>query len=176
MKLQLYCLIAIITLSVSRANAQYSAIRVNTLGLATGTINVGVDVAVADKWSIDFSAYYNPIPKINTLAFTAGVRRWRFEPHVGAFWGLHSTTARYDIGNNTNHYKGWLSGVGATYGYSWMLSTRWNFTLEGGLGVFYMQDKKQARYTPPMDDIFIYHYRRVVVAPSKLEISFSYLF
>lgn len=171
-----FLIIAICTLSFSTAKAQHTAVRVNALELARGTINAGIDIAVTDKWSVDLSARYNPIPKMNVMAFTAGIRRWRFEPHVGAFWGLHSTTARYDIENKTNHYKGWLSGIGATYGYSWKLSTRCNFTLEGGLGVFYMQDKRQKRNTSPMEDTFIYHYRRIVVAPSKLEISFSYLF
>lgn len=162
------------------ANAQYTAVRVNALGLVTGTLNAGVDIAVADKWSIDVSALYNPLKtnafRCQALALTAGVRKWRFEPHVGAFWGLHTTAAKYDFGDKIQHYDGWLTGIGASYGYSWMLSTRWNFTLEAGLGLFYMQDKRQSYYTPPLDDIFIYHYRRLVLAPSKLEISFSYLF
>lgn len=42
---------------VNQVAAQYSAVRVNALGIVTGTLNAGVDVAVADKWSVDVSAY-----------------------------------------------------------------------------------------------------------------------
>ena len=45
------------------ASAQYSAVRVNALGWATGTLNAGVDVAVAQKWSVDVSGYWNPIDR-----------------------------------------------------------------------------------------------------------------
>ena len=34
-----------LTITVSTASAQYTAVRVNTLGLVTGTINMGVDIA-----------------------------------------------------------------------------------------------------------------------------------
>ncbi len=44
----------------STAKAQYTAVRVNTLALATGTINAGVDIALSDKWSLDISSVWNP--------------------------------------------------------------------------------------------------------------------
>ena len=61
---------------------------------------------LAEKWSVDVSGYWNPISteslRANILAATVGVRRWRFEPHVGLFWGLHSTLAKYKVGNRRN--------------------------------------------------------------------------
>lgn len=162
------------------ASAQYSAVRINALGIATGTINAGIDVAVSEKWSVDASGYWNPIMaesfSTNTLAATVGVRRWRFEPHVGFFWGVHSTVASYKVGNSNTRYNGWAVGIGGSVGYSWMIATRWNFSLEGGLGFFYMNDTKFNPDTPPTDDITLYHNKRFVMAPSKLEASFSYLF
>lgn len=175
MKLKLLILLFVLIIT-NNVSAQYSAVRINTLGLTTGTINAGVDITIAKKWSLDISTLYNPIAKINTMAFTAGVRYWRFETHIGAFWGLHSTTAKYNVGDKIKYYKGWLTGAGVSYGYSWMMSTRWNFSIEGGLGLFYMKDQKRTKYTPPLDDIVIYNYSRLAIAPSKLEISFSYLF
>lgn len=170
----------LLVLLTSSVFAQYTAVRVNALGLATGSINAGVDVAVSDKWSVDVSGYWNPIAtgqfRLKTLALTAGVRRWHFEPHVGLFWGVHLTAAQYKVGNNATQYNGWLTGVGSSVGYSWMLSKRWNFSLEGGLGLFYMEDTRWSPNTSPLDDVALQHYRRVVLAPSKLEISFSYLF
>jgi len=37
-------------LAAHTASAQYTAVRVNALGWAVGTLNAGVDVAVAQKW------------------------------------------------------------------------------------------------------------------------------
>lgn len=173
-------IILLLVLTVNTASAQYSAIRVNALGLATGTINAGVDVAMSQKWSIDLSGYWNPIDTKNLrakiLGATVGVRRWRFEPHVGFFWGVHSSIARYRIGNGHTRYNGWMVGAGSSLGYSWMIARRWNFSLEGGLGIFYMDDTRWHPDPSPYDDIRLEHYRRVVLAPSKLEVSFSYLF
>ena len=62
-------------LAAHTASAQYTAVRVNALGWATGTLNAGVDVAVAQKWSVDISGYWNPISteslRANVLAATA---------------------------------------------------------------------------------------------------------
>lgn len=170
----------LLTLIVSVASAQYSAVRINALGIATGTINAGIDLAVTDKWSVDLSGYWNPIKSnafsANVLAATVGVRRWRFEPHVGFFYGTHITASNYKIGNSNTRYNGWLVGIGGSVGYSWMLAKRWNFSMEGGLSILYMKDTKWNTDTPPTDDITLYHNNRVVLAPSKLEASFSYLF
>lgn len=160
--------------------AQFSAVRVNALTLTTGTLNAGVDVAFSDKWSIDGSLSWNPISSdhisLSTIAGTVGVRRWRFEPHVGLFWGLHSTAAKYNIYNNSHQIKGFLLGMGSSVGYSWMLSRRWNFTIEGGLGLFYMNDRKPIIDNANLNDITIRHNRKIILAPSKFEVSFSYLF
>ncbi|MFR9554282.1 MAG: DUF3575 domain-containing protein [Rikenellaceae bacterium] len=161
----------LLALTSSIASAQYTAVRVNTLALATGTLNAGVDVAVSDKWSVDVSAMWSPVLN-NATSLTAGVRRWRFEPSVGWFWGMHTSTAYYDIKDKI----GWVVGAGSSVGYSWILSKRWNFALEGGLGVFYIYDKWLVPDTSPLEDIIIRHRKRVMLLPSKFEVSFSYLF
>lgn len=162
------------------ASAQYSAVRVNALGLATGTLNVGVDVAVSERWSVDASGYWNPIStgslRSKVLGAVVGVRRWRFEPHVGLFWGLHASAAEYRVGNRRKRYNGWTVGVGSSVGYSWMLARRWNFSLEGGLGLYYMNDTRWKPSPSPDEDITMRHYRRIVLAPAKLEASFSFMF
>ena len=161
-------------------SAQYSAIRINALGLATGNVNAGVDVAVSEKWSVDVSGYWNPVSTENwrtkILGAVVGVRRWHFEPHVGLFWGLHSSVAQYRVGNRTKRYNGWTIGIGSSIGYSWMLARRWNFSLEGGLGLYYMNDTRWNSSPSPYDDISVHDYRRIILAPTKLEASFSYLF
>ena len=92
------------------------------------------------------------------------------------FWGVHSAVAQYRVGNRNKRYNGWTVGVGASAGYSWMLHRRWNFSLEGGIGLYYMNDTRWNPAPPPGDDVFLRHYRRIALAPAKLEASFSYMF
>ena len=136
-------------LAANAASAQQAAVRVNALALATGTLNAGIEVAVAERWSVVASGYWNPIAtdnlRMKVLAGTVGVRRWRCEPYAGLFWGLHSTVARYRVGNGRNRYNGWTAGAGSSVGYAWRLARRWSFSLEGGLGIYYMDD---TRWTP----------------------------
>ena len=96
-ELQLFVLVA------TAASTQYTAVRVKALGLAKETVNAGVDVAVSEKWSVEASAYWNPISteslRTKVLGAVVGVRRWCFEPHVGFFWGVHSAIAHNSVGN-----------------------------------------------------------------------------
>ena len=109
-------------LAANAASAQQAAVRVNALALATGTLNAGIEVAVAERWSVVASGYWNPIAtdnlRMKVLAGTVGVRRWRCEPYAGLFWGLHSTVARYRVGNGRNRYNGWTAGAGSSVGYA----------------------------------------------------------
>ena len=158
-------------LTTTVASAQYTSVRVNTLALATATLDAGVDVAVSPKWSVGASAIWSPLLNHST-ALSLNAKRWRFEPNVGWFWGMHLASARYKVDNKI----GWAVGGGSSIGYSWILTKRWNFSLEGGLGVFYLHDRWLVPDTSPLEDIIIRHRKRVMLLPSKLEVSFSYLF
>ena len=51
-----------------------------------------------------------------------------------------------------------------------------SYSAELGIGVFYMKDTRRDRIPPEYESIFIHHYKRWVVGPSRAEISFNYLF
>jgi len=167
-------------LAAHTASAQIFAVRANALAALTGTLHLGAEAAVSDRWSVEVSGYWNPIStdalRANVLAMTVGVRRWRFEPHVGLFWGLHSTLAKYKVGNRRTRYNGWTTGIGSSVGYSWMLAKRWNLTLEGGVGLYYMDDLRWHPDPSPCEEVRYDRCRRIVLAPSKIEVAFSYLF
>jgi len=178
-RLIIVCIILLFSVT-TKLYSQYSAVRTNALGWLAGTPNIGLDVAVSPRWSVEGCTYWNPIKtsSFRTSAWGAslGTRYWRFEPHVGKFLGLHLAGGGYDVGGKVWHYKGFFTGLGASYGYSWLLKTRWNLTVELGAGCFYSQDEKQKYACPACEDIYIYHNRRIVLAPSRSEISVSYLF
>ncbi len=88
----------------------------------------------------------------------------------------HLAAARYHVGNDRRHYKGWLTGLGFSYGYAWLIARRWNVSVEAGVGIYYMQDRKRDHHVPWSEDEYIRHNRRLVFAPSKCEVAFTYLF
>ena len=163
-----------------KAQAQFYAARLNTLALATGTLSGGMDFTVSSKTSLDLTVYWNPLRfdafRTTFLIGQAGVRFWRFEPNVGPFLGIHAAGGRYDIGNRSLHYKGFVVGLGVSYGYSWLLSKRWSLIAEIGAGLFYTSDTRRDYFTAWSEDELIRHNRRLMILPSKAEIGFSYLF
>ena len=142
-----------------RAAAQIFAVRANALAACGATLNVGAEAALTDNWSLEL-----------------GGRYWFYESFVGHFLGQQLTYVSYDLGSRTRRYKGHAYGLGVSYGYAWMLSKRWNVALEAGVGLYHTRDTRRAPTVSDWEDEYIYHYRRWTLAPSKLELSFSYIF
>ena len=180
-KILIVTLLAVLASSFARpAKAQFFAVKVNALAALTGTVNVGMDAALADKWSVDLSAYWNPI---NSASFSCrlyaaqiGAKRWLYEAFVGHFIGSQLTYGNYLYGGSRYYYKGNMAGVGFSYGYAWLLSKRWNITAEIGIGIYYMNDARKTRTQPEYEPIRIHKYERWVLGPSRAEVSFNYLF
>lgn len=174
------CALLICGAGASRASAQFYAVRIDALSLATGTLHTGMDFTVGPKLSLAAEGYWNPIRtgglRTQFLIAQAGVRLWRFEPHTGPFLGAYAAGGTFDVGNRRHHYKGFLVGAGISYGYGWMLSERWSLTAEAGLGLYYLRDRERDYRTPWSEDETIRRSRRLVVGPSKAEVGFSYLF
>ena len=175
-KVLLMCLAAI----HHRAAAQFFGVRVNALAALTGTVAVGAEAALTDNWTVETSAYWNPIrtERLTTQvgAVQLGVRHWFYEDFVGHFLGLHASWVDYRIGNRRRTYDGRAYGIGISYGYAWILSKRWNLVVEAGAGLYRTRDTRRDPVTSDWDDRYIRHARRWTLAPSKLEVSFNYLF
>ena len=109
-----------------RAAAQFFGVRVNALAALTGTVVVGAEAALTDNWTVETSAYWNPIrtERLTTQvgAVQLGVRHWFYEDFVGHFLGLHASWVDYRIGNRRRTYDGRAYGIGVSYGYAWILS------------------------------------------------------
>lgn len=162
------------------AAAQIFAVRADALAALTGTLHLGGEVSVADKWSVEASGYWNPVKtsslSMNFHAVQIGGRYWLYESFVGYFVGGQLSYVDYDLGSRTKRYDGRAYGIGISYGYAWMLSKRWFVTVEAGVGLYRTTDTRRDPTIGDWDDEYIYHYRRWTLAPSRLELSFSYLF
>ena len=162
------------------AGAQIFAVRADALAALAGTLHLGTEVSVADKWTVEASGYWNPVKtpslSMNFHAVQLGSRYWFYESFVGHFVGGQLSYVSYDLGNRTRRYDGRAYGIGISYGYAWMLSKRWFVTVEAGVGLYRTKDTRRDPTVGDWDDEYIYHYRRWTLAPSRLEVSFSYLF
>ena len=176
----IFALLAAVCGTPHRAAAQIFAVRANALAELTATLDLGAEVSIADKWTVEVTGCWNPVRTENLStrfhAVQLGSRYWLYESFVGHFVGAHLTYVGYDLGRRTCRYDGRAFGVGLSYGYSWMLSTRWNVAVEAGIGLFRTRDTRRDPTVSDWEDEYIYHYHRWTLFPSKVGVSFSYLF
>ena len=140
-----------LSLSVTReADAQSFAVKTNLLYDATASINLGAEIALAPKWTIDVSGNYNAWDwrdnrKWKHFLVQPEARYWLCEKFNGRFFGLHIHGGEFNVGKvrtpfglfgdcRTMRHEGWYYGAGVSYGYQWLLGKRWNLELNLGVG------------------------------------------
>ncbi len=147
----------VVGLFSSSVVAQEVAVKTNLLYDATLTVNLGAEVTVAPKWSIDLSGNFNGWTLDNGRRWKHWLvqpeaRYWFCEATGGHFLGAHAIGGQYNVGHlsfahdllgynfsslRSHRYQGWFGGLGLAYGYSWLLSRHWNIEAEIGLGWLY---------------------------------------
>lgn len=139
----------------SKANAQDFAAKTNLLYDITSTVNIGAELSLAPRWSLDLSG------NMNFWSFSGGKRwkQWMVQPEArywlcrtmgGHFFAIHALGGQYNVGHvdlgflsflgdNFKEFKdfrhqGWFAGGGLGYGYSWLLGKHWNLEAEIAVG------------------------------------------
>lgn len=134
------------------------AVKTNLLYAATTSLNLGVEFALAHKWTLDITAGLNPW---NLQKDKGGIRHWLVQPEV-RYWfcnrferhfiGLHGIYGEYQIQNIDLHpfgkdlrgirYDGWGVGGGISYGYHLPMGLRWAWEFTVGAGYIYLNYDK----------------------------------
>lgn len=133
--------------------AQNMAIKSNMLYDVTTTLNLGVEVGLRSRMTMDLSANYNPWRfhdyRLKHFLIQPELRYWTCEKFNGHFWGVHGFYGKYNVGGlpfndnmKHNRYQGHLYGGGISYGYQWILNNHWNLEASIGVGYAYLQDRK----------------------------------
>ncbi len=185
--------VAIALAAASPVNSRETAIKTNLLYDATATVNLGIEQAIAPKWSLDLSA------NLNAWNMNHGARwkHWLVQPEArywfcqaldGHFLAFHFVGGQYNIGHWTdgglwgikssklaeNRYQGWFVGAGVGYGYAWALSKHWNLEAEIAVGYAYSRyDTFECENCGRKTDA---DKTRHYVGPTKAAISLVYLF
>ncbi len=75
------------------ATAQYYGLGINIPLLASGTVNLSFEAAVAPHWSVEIPVMWNPVRtqrlQMKFASVQPGVRYWLFEEYTGHFVGMH---------------------------------------------------------------------------------------
>ncbi len=194
MRLRFLAALMAATLSIPCAHAQKVALKTNLLYDATTTVNAGVEVGLAPRWTLDLSGNYN--------GWTVGhddkrwkhwlaqpeARYWFCDCFAGHFLAAHLVGGQYNWGGwkganvlgsdlrklDDYRYEGWFIGFGVAYGYSWVLNRHWSMEAEVGIGYAYTEfDKyKVCEACGTKEGTGHHNY----VGPTKLALNLVYVF
>lgn len=141
-------------------------VKTNMLYDATSTVNLGAEVALGKRITLDVSGNLNPWSfrdnkKMKHILVQPEFRWWTCERFNGHFIGIHAHWAHYNWGGMLpwgfssgkmfgienraimdHRYQGWLAGGGLTYGYQWLLGDHWNLEASVGVGYAYLKYDK----------------------------------
>lgn len=143
-------------LAIPPANAQDVALKTNLINDIALSPNIGVEVGLAPKWTLDMTAEMN-LWKVDGrswkhLYFQPEARYWFCQRFSGHFIGFHALGGIYNFGKlnlpfnmlgsnlkelKDKRYQGWAVGAGVVYGYAWPLHKHWNIEAALGIGWLY---------------------------------------
>ena len=134
------------------------AIKTNALYWATSTPNLGFEIGLAKKLTLDVSGNYNPWKFSDNKQFKhwlvqPELRYWTCDVFNGWFFGLHAHGGQMNIGGidvpfvlqkgdgkmKEHRYEGYFWGGGLSAGYQWVVSNRFN--IEASLGIGYVHTR-----------------------------------
>lgn len=181
-------LMTFLSIVSSKANAQFYAVKVDVLGLATTTINVEGAIVLHNQWTAHLPLKYNPwtISGKSYKHATAmpGIRYWLIDSYSrGWFFGVNAVFTAYNfkglIGDRIDYfgrnyrYKGWGCGGGISAGYSLPIAKRWNIEFEGGIAGVWMDHDI---YDEEWGGLGAGYQKGFLPVPGKIGVNIVYLF
>lgn len=156
---------------ITNAYGQKFAVKSNLLYDLTTSMNLGAEIGLNNKWTLDISGNYNPwgpfggefgyvyVDEAGVESKEGRFKHWMVQPEIrywtcekfnGHFFGLHLHYADFNVGGlkhlsdnmKNKRYQGYLYGAGLSYGYQWLLSNRWSMEAVIGLGWAHLEYDK----------------------------------
>lgn len=147
----LLCTVLVLVCKISYS--QTVAVKTNALYWLAATPNIGLEVAMGNRVTLDLEGAYNPWTfkddkKMRFWLAQPEVKYWFCEKFEGHYLGLHLHGAQFYGGFCDKRYDGYLAGGGLTYGYDWIISPHWNLELAAGVGYAHLWYKESDRRIP----------------------------
>ncbi|MFV0327340.1 MAG: DUF3575 domain-containing protein [Bacteroides xylanisolvens] len=169
--------------------SQVVGIKTNVVTDAMKIINLGAEIGLSKKLTLDLYANYNPWKykdqkMMKMLAFQPELRYWFCDKFNGHFVGFHVHGGVYQAAAiempwgiwpelEDHRFKGNFYGAGLSYGYQWILGKHWN--LEGNIGVGYARVKYE-QFECMTCGAKVSEGHKNYVGPTKAAVSLIYLF
>ena len=191
-KTMMVVLTILLTGNIGIARAQQVALKTNLLYDATTTPNIGAEMGIGKKSSVQLFYGLNPwkfghgddMKYAKHWILNPEYRYWFCQRFNGSFVGIHAFGGEYDAANvkvpfgfwdelEDHRFEGWYIGGGVSYGYQWVLSRHWNFEAAIGVGAAYIDYDKFncGECGKKVDDG-----HKIYVGPTKLALSLLYMF
>ena len=183
MKNRILLLILILSGLCTTAYGQKAALKTNLLHGASATPNAALEFALGERTTIDIYGGFNGFDWSGNKKWKHWIvqpefRWWLCESFNGGFLGLHLHGGEFNVGGvgpfkalKNNRYEGYFYGAGVSYGHQWILSNRWGFELELGVGYARMEyDKFCPQECGPKMESGHYNY----FGPTKIQASFLF--
>ncbi|WP_262497243.1 DUF3575 domain-containing protein [Duncaniella muris] len=139
------------------SKAQDLAVKTDLSSDIFTNINIGGEVGLAPKWTLDLSGEFNAWTFSDNKRWKhwfvqPEARYWFCDRFAGHFVGAHLHGGQYNVGGldmgfsmlgtdfgklKDYRFQGWFVGAGVAYGYAWVLGRHWNLEAEIGLGYSY---------------------------------------
>lgn len=179
---------------VQSVSGQNTAIKTNLLSDAFLNPNLGIEIGLAPKWTLDVTGEVNGWKLSHNRQWKhwtlqPGARYWLCDRFSSHFFGAYLHGGQYNIGGFNGginflgtdtrklkdaRFQGWFVGAGVSYGYAWILNQHWNLEAEIGIGYSYTRyDKfKCAGCGKKVETNKPHNY----VGPTKAAVNIVYLF
>ena len=131
-------------------SAQKIAIKNNMVWDATLSPNLAIELKLSDKTTLDAYSAINPFDFGDGKRFKhwfvqPEFRWWLCESFNASYFGLHAHGGTFLLNKlnlpfglrkelKDHRYEGYFYGAGVSYGYQWILNTRWAFEASVGIG------------------------------------------
>lgn len=197
MKSMRFFLVMLFVTIAHGVSAQRVAVKSNLLYGATATANLGFEVGLGARTTIDLTGSYNgwyidkdTNHKINHFLVQPEFRYYLCEKMKGHFFGLHAHYSQYDVCgdhwlmsafkelsslrgvSSSGRYQGSGYGAGLSYGYNLMISSRFNIEFTLGAGYTYLD---YDIYGTQRDAEYIKSERKDYIGITKAGISLVYI-
>nr|WP_302828694.1 DUF3575 domain-containing protein [uncultured Bacteroides sp.] len=194
MKMRLKLTIMVVMLALfSNIKAQEIALKTNLFNDVLLSPNLGVEVGLASRWTIDVTGEINAWTidshKWKHWLVQPEIRYWFCRRFAGHFMGMHLLGGQYNFANldldfkflgsdfrklDNRRYQGWGVGAGIAYGYDWILGKHWNLEAEIGIGWIYTRFDSYpcAKCGKKIDSNRPHNY----LGPTKAALNIVYLF
>ena len=141
-KIKIFLTVLLLLVAKTSLNAQRIAVTTNALEDVLLTPNIGVDVVVGDRQSISFDTSFAPYKIADSfhnkcMTLRAGYKYWFNQAFYAHYVGVDAVISSSDVGLGKYDSRDEYLGIGVGYGYSFLLSKRWNIVPNIGVGIAY---------------------------------------